>query len=198
MILPPFLIFGLPPLSAIKRIFPHGDQIADPPTKQTLQLVWDRIHSLEERLQRQEKATLLLGDGHNANELKLAAAQAAADAALAIAQSPTAGPVDGQGGGGTPAPGPPAGDPGSQTNPIIAMSIDPTAIAASVRASRQFYGFGPNPPDDQYWIDHASVVAQFSNGKWYQGWNRYWELRADPANTGSADPNQGGNPAIHT
>lgn len=200
MILFPFLIFSLPGLSAIKRIFPHGDRIADPETAQSLKLAWDRIHNLEERLQREEKATILLGDGHNANEIKLAAATAAAAAALAIAQQPGGTPAGGPGGGGggTPAPGPPAGDPGSQTNPIIAMSAVEADIAVSVRASRQFYGFGPNPPDDQYWIDHAKVVAQFSNGKWYQGWNRYWEIRADPANTGSANPNEGDNPAIHT
>lgn len=188
----------LPTLSPIKRVFPHIDEIDDHKAAASLRLAWDRIHSLEERLQRAEAANTLLVASHNANLTLIAAAQTAASAALALAQQPGGTPA---GGPGTPTPtppGPPPGDPGSQTNPIIAMSIDPAAIAASVRASRQFYGFGPNPADDQYWIDKASVAGQFSNGKWYRGWNRYWEVRADPKNTGSADPNLGSQPAIHT
>jgi len=83
---------------------------------------------------------------------------------------------------------------GTPTDPIIAMSADPAQIARDVRASLAYYG----RTDDAYWIslcDHPG--GPFSNGKWYHGWNRYWELRADPSNTGSADPNEAANPAIH-
>jgi hypothetical protein len=183
----------LPGLTKIKRIFPHVDQVDDAPTKQTITLLWERVHSLEERLQQTMATNTVLADRVETLTTGLTAAQATADAALAGVQ-----PSGAAAGSGSQPPGPPAGDPGSQTNPIIAMSADLTAIAASVRASRQFYGFGPNPADDQYWIDHAKAAAQFSNGKWYLGWNRYWEVRADPANTGSADPSLGGEPAIHT
>src|SRR5207248_1898437 len=91
----------------------------------------------------------------------------------------------------------PAVVPIKRVYPHVDESADPTAIAAAVRASRQFYGFGAGT-DDQYWIDKASTPAQFSNGKWYLGWNRYWEVRADPHNTGSADPNLGSLPSIYT
>ena len=174
------LIPSLPGVSAIKRIFPHVDEIADPPAAQSLKLAWERIHSLEERLQRAEASLLVLQTAHNTSVAAITAAATAADAALALSQRPGEVPTStvggGPGGGGGPAPG----EPGSQTNPIIAMSIVPADIAASVRASLQVYGIGPGTAD-QYWIDHASVVAQFSNGKWYQGWNAYWEARANPS-----------------
>lgn len=190
----------LPAVVPIKRIYPHVDAITDPNAQQSQKLAWDRIHSLEERLQAAEAANVLLVAAHNTNAAAITVAGQNADHALAIAQSPVAAPVvpNAGGAGGTTPSGPPPGDPGSQSNPIIAMSAVLADIAASVRASRQFYGFGPNPPDDQYWIDKASHAEQFSNGNWYLGWNRYWEVRADPANTGSADPNLGGQPALHT
>lgn len=192
----------LPAVVPIRRIYPHVDEIVDINAQQSQKLAWDRIHSLEERLQAAEAANALLVAAHNTNAAAITAAAQSADHALAIAQTPIAVPITGSGGGGAPGgttpSGPAPGDPGSQSNPIIAMSAAPADIAASVRASRQFYGFGPNPADDQYWIDKASHAEQFSNGNWYLGWNRYWEVRADPANTGSADPNLGGQPAIHT
>ena len=189
----------LPSVVPIKRVYPHTDEITDAAAAQSVRLAWDRIHSLEERLQAQEAGAQVLAAAHNTNAAAIAVAQTTAREAITIAQTPTPDPSTPSGGLGTagPAPGPPPGAEGSQSNPIIAMSSDPAAIAASVRASRQFYGFGA-ATDDQYWIDKASTVAQFSNGKWYLGWNRYWEVRADPANTGSADPALGSLPAIHT
>ncbi len=83
---------------------------------------------------------------------------------------------------------------GTQADPIVAMSSDPVTIARDVRASLAFF----NRHDDGYWIDHASHAGMFSNGKWYLGWNRYWEDRADLTNvTGSANPNDAGLPAVH-
>jgi hypothetical protein len=193
----------LPAVVPIKRVYPHVDEIADGAAQQSQKLAWDRIHSLEERLQAQETNAQLLADAHNVALAQIAVAQTTAASAMAIAQQPTVGAASldphgtsGVGVGGPGGGGPNAGDPGSQTNPIIAMSIDPAAIAASVRASLQFFGMGFGPAD-QYWIDKASVPGQFSNGKWYQGWNAYWEARADPHNTGSADPNLGSQPSVH-
>ncbi len=187
----------LPPVVPIKRIYPHVDEIADAAAQQSVTLAWQRIHDLEERLQAQEAAAQLLAGAHNLAQAQIAVAKTTADSAMAIAQQPS---HTQPGEGGSPAPppgsGPAAGDPGSQTNPIIAMSKDPGAIATAVRASLQFYGIGPGPTD-QYWIDKASVPGQFSNGKWYQGWNAYWEARANPHNTGSADPNLGSQPSVH-
>jgi hypothetical protein len=96
VILPPFLIFGLPSLQKIVRHFPHIGEIGDEKAAQSLKLAWDQIHSHTERLDRAEKAIKLLGDGHNANEAAVTAAREAAEAALAIAQQPdTQGDVGG-------------------------------------------------------------------------------------------------------
>lgn len=188
---------GLPSLKTFKRFFPHVDKIEDPNASQTIRLLWDRVHDLEARMQRCETFNQLAAAAHNTNEAAIAAAKTAADAALALVQVPGEAATSGTPGGGPTPPGPAPGDPGSQTNPIVAMSIDPAAIAASVRSSLQFYGIGFNPAIDNYWIGLASSPAQFSNGKWYQGWNRYWEVRANPSNTGSADPALGSEPAQH-
>jgi hypothetical protein len=184
-------MIDLPGVRPIRRVYPHVDEITDHNAQQSTKLAWDRIHDLEERLQAAEAAAQVLAAAHETTQTQIAAAKSTADNALAIAQQPSVGPptapVTGPGGG--PPVGPPPGDPGSQTNPIIAMSADPAAIAASVRLSLQSYGIGYNPSVDQYWVDHASSVGQFSNGKWYLGWNAYWHARANPSNTGSADPN---------
>lgn len=80
---------------------------------------------------------------------------------------------------------------GTQTDPIVAMSADPAQIVRDVRASMAHY----SRIDDAYWIEKAGTPAEFSNHLWHLGWNRYWEVRADPANTGSADPALGREPA---
>jgi len=102
-----------------------------------------------------------------------------------------------------PASGVPIGGPlgGSASNPIIAMSSVPANIEASVAASMAWYvanTTGPSNPSAAYWVGLASTPTAFSNGKWYLGWNKYWEDRMSPTNTGSADPNGGGLPAVHT
>lgn len=188
------------PLTPFTGSYPHVEGIADWQAASSARLLWDRVHDLEARLQAAEGTAAALVTAHNATDAaqiatasevqKVQATIAAAGASASLV------PAASGGGGGTPPP-PNPGDPGSQTNPIIAMSTDPAQIAASVRASLQFYGIGYNPPVDQYWIDKASVPAQFSNGKWYQGWNAYWDARANPASSGSADPNLGGLPSPH-
>lgn len=179
----------------LPRKYPHVDDIADWQTAQTLRLLWDRVFGLEAQLTAVNATLQLLISASNAQETSVATALKQSKSALASAQVDTTGGTSSGGGGGGGGGGPDPGDPGSQSNPIIAMSADLADIAASVRASRQFYGFGPNPADDQYWIDHAKTPAQFSNGKWYLGWNAYWHARASPSNTGSADPNLGGLPS---
>ena len=80
-------------------------------------------------------------------------------------------------------------------NPIIAMSADPAQIAIDVRASLAFF----NRTDDLYWVSLCNHVSNgYSDGVWRLGWNRYFEDRANPANTGSADPRDGNLPALHT
>lgn len=184
----------LPTVSKIRRIYPHVGEITDFNAQQSTKLLWDRVHDLEERLQAAEAANQTLAAAHNTLQGQVTAVESTANNAIAIAQQPgaSASVPDNPS---PPNPGPPAGDPGSQTNPIIAMSADPAAIAVSVRNSLASYGIGYNPSNDQYWVDHAKTVGQFSNSKWYLGWNAYWHARADPANTGSADPNLGDLPS---
>lgn len=82
---------------------------------------------------------------------------------------------------------------GTQQDPIIAMSADPAQIRRDIRASLAHF----NRTDDAYWLEKESTPAQFSNTLWHLGHNRYWEARMDPANTGSADPNLGKQPALY-
>lgn len=186
------------PTTAIKRIYPHVTEIADWQTQATVRLLWDRVHDLTEQLQAAQSTVTNLVDGHNTNAATLESVGQDARQALA-SQSAGGGFGVGRAGSGAGAGGgagaPLPGLPGSQTNPIIAMSADPATIAASVRLSLAFYGLPAS--SDQYWIGKASTAEQFSNGKWYLGWNAYWEARAAPGNPGSADPNLGGVPAPH-
>lgn len=95
-----FAILGLPSITKLKRIFPHGDQIADAPTAQSLKLAWERIHSLEERLQRAEATNLLILDANNAQEITITKAQATANTALIAAQTAAEAAAAAAGGGG--------------------------------------------------------------------------------------------------
>jgi len=76
---------------------------------------------------------------------------------------------------------------GTLHDPIVAMSADLEQIRRDVRASLAHFG----RTDDPYWLEKESTPAQFSNGLWHLGHNRYWEARMDPTNPGSADPNLG-------
>lgn len=82
---------------------------------------------------------------------------------------------------------------GTFADPIVAMSADPAQIVRDVLASLAHYGRTDGP----YWTDKELSPAQFSNGLWHLGHNRYWEARMDPTNTGSADPNLGKLPALY-
>jgi len=79
----------LPPRPTIKRLFPHLSEITDGATQQTAQLLWQRVHDIEERLQQAQAANAALIAAHNANATAILAATAAAHNALALAQTPT-------------------------------------------------------------------------------------------------------------
>lgn len=82
---------------------------------------------------------------------------------------------------------------GTITDPIIAMSPDPVQIAKDIRASL----FHFNRTDDAYWMEKESTPAQFSNGLWHLGHNRYWETAMEPTDTGSRNPADGRLPALY-
>lgn len=83
---------------------------------------------------------------------------------------------------------------GTQADPLIAMSGDPAQIARDVHASAVFYG----RTDDDYWIGLSGHVGgPSSDGRYWLGWNRYWESRMDPTSNGSADPGLAALPALH-
>jgi hypothetical protein len=78
----------LPPRPTIKRLYPHLGEVADPPASQTLRLLWDRIHDLEERLQQTETLNTKLIATANSNTAAAAQAQTTANRAVALAQNP--------------------------------------------------------------------------------------------------------------
>jgi len=102
--------------TAIKRAYPHVNEIADWKTSQTTRLLWDRIHSLEERLQSAEATITQLIAGHNTNETALASVTQDAQQALALSQQigggTTLGGGTGTGDGGTGGGGLPGGGDG--------------------------------------------------------------------------------------
>ena len=82
----------------------------------------------------------------------------------------------------------------SAADPVIAMSADPAICAINVRASLAFFG----RTDDSYWRGACGPASNgWSDLVWRQGWNKYWEDRADPTNQGSANPKDGNLPAVH-
>lgn len=58
---------NVPPAS-IKRTYPHVDEVEDWRAGQTIRLLWDRIHSFEERLQAAQATITNLVSGHNSLE----------------------------------------------------------------------------------------------------------------------------------
>lgn len=129
-------------------------------------------------------------------------------------------------GGGTPdigvgAPGQPGGGPEGPAegtwdgvmgthpaHPIIAMSADVGQIRADVQRSYDHYhpiGMAHVPPNEigsvDMWVGYADHVGdKFSNGKYYLGWNLYWESRMESKaisafDQGSGNPEDGSLPA---
>jgi len=73
-------------VSPIKRVFPHVGEVKDWTAQQSLRLLWDRIHDLEERLQAAQSTITDLVSGHNANETAVAAVQRDVQQALVLSQ----------------------------------------------------------------------------------------------------------------
>jgi hypothetical protein len=181
------------PRQPLSRQYPHVDGITDWRAQQTARLLWDRVFDLEERLHASEQTAGDLVPISNSQDDHLASLQAIAGEALSMAQF-TQGQLAAAGGG------LPPGTPGwSPSMPIIAMSADPAAIAASVHASYVWYvaNLGSALATEPYWVDKAGHPDVFSDHKWYLGWNKYWEDRMHPANTGTADPAGGSLPSVH-
>lgn len=72
-------------VEALKRQFPHVDDIKDWRAQQTIRLLWDRIFDLEGRLQAAEGTVGSLVEASNTQETILADVARKADAALASA-----------------------------------------------------------------------------------------------------------------
>ena len=111
-----------------------------------------------------------------------------------------------------PLPPPDNGSPGTHSNPIIAMSSDPAQIHADVQSSWDHYhpiGMAHVPPNEigdvGLWVgycDHIDATSGFSNGKFYLGWNLYWESRmaskaTSAYDTGAGNPEDASLPAIY-
>jgi len=100
------------PVTTLKRQYPHVEAIKDWTAQQSVRLLWDRVFSLEERLQAAQSTITTLVSAANVNETSASTAQQAANDALALSQRvgeatgsdiPTPGgdlPGGGDGGGG--------------------------------------------------------------------------------------------------
>ena len=73
---------------AIKRLYPHVDNIADWQTRQSIHLAWDRIHDLEERLQAVQGTQASILASFSALLTAVAAIQILAEQAYAKTQQP--------------------------------------------------------------------------------------------------------------
>ncbi len=89
----------------IKRTYPHVGEVQDWRAQETIRLLWDRVHDLEERLQAAESTIGSLVDGHNENEAVVSTAAKDARSALSLALRPGQAAESDTGGGTTPLPG---------------------------------------------------------------------------------------------
>lgn len=131
-------------VTAIKRIYPHVNEIADWQTQSTTRLLWDRVHDLEERLQAAQATITQLVAGHNTNEAGITTATATAKHALALGQ-PIETPIGGGGGAGSGGTAPDGGDGGD--GDVGCASAGPTGhdtggLLNAVRAGQIVCGTG--------------------------------------------------------
>jgi hypothetical protein len=106
--------------------------------------------------------------------------------------STSGGGGSGGGGGGT------GGDGGAHGDAQVPMSADPTTAEDQVKRSLAYWG----RTDYSYWagVIHIPSMEPWgpaSDGKWYIGWDAYFEARAAPGDTGSTDPSLLPLPAVH-
>jgi len=132
----------------IKRIYPHVNEVSDWPAAQTIRLLWDRIHDLEERLQATQTTVTSLVEGHNTNEAAVTDAAYTARQAMSIAQQGAAGELlpgggGSGGGGGIVLPG--GGDGGGGAQGCAAAGAtghDSGGLLTAVRAGQIICGTG--------------------------------------------------------
>jgi hypothetical protein len=164
--------FSLPPLqlpglTKIKRIFPHVDQISDAPTHQTITLLWERVHNLEERLQQSAATNTLLADRVDTLTVALTAAQATAEAALLAAQTAASGSAEGEGGDALPG----GGDGGALWEGIQAAGErghDTGGLLTAIRAGqivggtfKEFSGLtGPVADEEARMVMHVELIER--------------------------------------
>jgi hypothetical protein len=135
------------PVTKGPRVFPHVTEIKEWEAQQSVRLLWDRIHDLEERLQAATATITQLVDGHNTNADQLAGVTQDAQTALAIAQrlggiEGTGADGGGGGGGSTP---PDGGDGGGGTAGCAsagATGHDTGGLLDAVRAGQIICGTG--------------------------------------------------------
>lgn len=72
----------------IARLYPHVDGIADWQTSQSIHLLWDRVHALEERLRATELTQASIIDAFNELLTAVAAIDIMAQQAYAKTQQP--------------------------------------------------------------------------------------------------------------
>lgn len=86
-------LFTLIGVTRLKRTFPHVGQVTDWAAQTSLRLLWDRVFSLEERLQAAEANVKLAGTTINTLNTQLASVEAIARQAFALAQTPATSPA---------------------------------------------------------------------------------------------------------
>lgn len=86
-------LFTLIGVTKLKRAFPHVGQVTDWAAQTSLRLLWDRVWSLEERLQAAEANVKLAGTTINTLGTQLASVEAIARQAFALAQTPATSPA---------------------------------------------------------------------------------------------------------
>ncbi len=73
---------------SIQRLYPHVDNIKDWESSQSIRLLWDRVHDLEERLQAANATVATLLTAVNTLGVAAAAVKVTADQAYAKTQQP--------------------------------------------------------------------------------------------------------------
>lgn len=175
-------------VSAIKRLYPHVSEIQDPSTSQTVRLLWDRIHDLEERLQAQEATAKTLVSTANTTTTAVTAAQAQSREALAFAQK--VGAVAGSTVvGGEPPPVttsnfPQPYDPIKNPNPTLGRTA--TYVQDMINAA--FAAYKAANPGKQpeasttYWYTQFLTKNTLDPNGTGDGWGAYWwdRIQASP------------------
>jgi hypothetical protein len=185
VVIPTRVLPAVPPPS---RRYPHVDGITDWRAQQSVRLLWDQSADLSTRV---DAAHASLADvtATMATQADVAALRKAVGEALALAQQSALG-MSGVGSDGAPLTGP-----GSKAEPIVPMTADPVVCEDQIKRSLAYYG----RVDYNYWAIQIHIPGPWQGGdkKYYMGWDAYWEQRAAPGDTGSADHALLPLPAVH-